>query len=98
MLHLIRAAAHPYTAPLSCVGKEVGEAGLVSNSSQEQLDATPELDYLTHIVIRLYENKRCLRCTPRYVYVVVVLASCSVQLKAIIVNGCCQLFRHTSQF
>ncbi|KAF5835970.1 hypothetical protein DUNSADRAFT_6635 [Dunaliella salina] len=30
---------------------------LVSESSQQALDATPEMDYLTHIVFRMYENK-----------------------------------------
>ena len=41
-------------------GKEAsGQAGLVSPDAQARLNATPELDYLTHIVMRLYENKRC---------------------------------------
>jgi len=28
----------------------------VSDALQERLDAQPELDYLTHIVFRMYEN------------------------------------------
>ncbi|KAJ9510909.1 hypothetical protein QJQ45_027864 [Haematococcus lacustris] len=30
---------------------------LVAGSGQELLDSTPEFDYLTHIVLRMYENK-----------------------------------------
>ncbi|GFH21842.1 inositol hexakisphosphate and diphosphoinositol-pentakisphosphate kinase, partial [Haematococcus lacustris] len=30
---------------------------LVAASGQELLDSTPEFDYLTHIVLRMYENK-----------------------------------------
>lgn len=49
-------------------GKEAGVAegsgeappqGLVSAEAEERLQETPELDYLTHIVMRLFENKRC---------------------------------------
>ena len=38
-----------------------GEAppqGLVSAEAEHRLQETPELDYLTHIVMRLFENKR----------------------------------------
>ena len=38
---------------------EVPAQGLVSAEAEERLQETPELDYLTHIVMRLFENKRC---------------------------------------
>lgn len=31
----------------------------MSQEAQGNLRKTPELDYLTHIVMRLYENKQC---------------------------------------
>lgn len=31
----------------------------MSGEAQDELRETPELDYLTHIVMRLYENKQC---------------------------------------
>jgi hypothetical protein len=39
-------------------GRPAGAAHpqLVHPSIQRLLDATPELDYLTHIVFRMYEN------------------------------------------
>ena len=51
----------------SGAGKEAGATGsaegplqgLVSPEAEERLQGTPELDYLTHIVMRLFENKRC---------------------------------------
>ena len=33
--------------------------GLVSADAAARLWDTPELDYMTHIVMRLFENKRC---------------------------------------
>lgn len=45
----------------SPAGKEAKGGGgkpLVSQQAQEALRETPELDYLTHIVMRLYENKQ----------------------------------------
>ncbi len=52
---------------MDLAGKEGGTTGsaealpqgLVSPEAQERLQETPELDYLTHIVMRLFENKRC---------------------------------------
>lgn len=32
---------------------------IVSEEAQKGLHDTTELDYLTHIIIRMYENKRC---------------------------------------
>lgn len=41
-------------------GREAeGGKGLVSEEAQQRLRNVPELDYLTHIVMRLYENKQC---------------------------------------
>ena len=37
---------------------DVPPQGLVSAEAEERLQETPELDYLTHIVMRLFENKR----------------------------------------
>jgi len=37
---------------------ETPPQGLVSAEAEERLQGTPELDYLTHIVMRLFENKR----------------------------------------
>ena len=37
---------------------EAPPQGLVSAEAEERLQETPELDYLTHIVMRLFENKR----------------------------------------
>ena len=63
-------------------GKEGGSAegsgeappqGLVSPEAEERLQETPELDYLTHIVMRLFENKRC--------------GACSLRLRTIVVEG-----------
>lgn len=31
---------------------------LLSDEAQQHLWNTPELDYLTHVVFRMYENKR----------------------------------------
>ena len=37
-----------------------GTAGsLVSEAAARKLRDTTELDYMTHIVFRMYENKRC---------------------------------------
>ncbi len=33
----------------------------MSDAAQEMLRSTTELDYMTHIVFRMYENKRCVR-------------------------------------
>ena len=52
---------------MTVAGKEGGTLGsaeglpqgLVSPEAQDRLQDTPELDYLTHIVMRLFENKRC---------------------------------------
>lgn len=32
---------------------------MVSEDAQQMLRDATELDYLTHIIIRMYENKRC---------------------------------------
>ena len=34
---------------------------LLSDDAQQHLWNTPELDYLTHVVFRMYENKRYVR-------------------------------------
>ena len=47
---------------MSSTGKDAKGGGgrpLVSQEAQGNLRKTPELDYLTHIVMRLYENKQC---------------------------------------
>jgi hypothetical protein len=47
---------------MSLTGKDAKGGGgrpLVSQEAQAALRKTPELDYLTHIVMRLYENKQC---------------------------------------
>lgn len=36
-----------------------GDGGLVSEEAMRKLRDTTELDYLTHVVFRMYENKRC---------------------------------------
>ena len=35
------------------------EEGIVSTAAGEKLHKTTELDYMTHIVLRMYENKKC---------------------------------------
>ena len=35
------------------------EEGIVSTAAGEKLHNTTELDYMTHIVLRMYENKKC---------------------------------------
>lgn len=35
------------------------EEGIVSTAAAEKLHNTTELDYMTHIVLRMYENKKC---------------------------------------
>ncbi len=35
------------------------EEGIVSKAAAQKLHDTTELDYMTHIVLRMYENKRC---------------------------------------
>ena len=47
---------------LSSAGKDAKGGGgkpLVSQEARAALRKTPEMDYLTHIVMRLYENKQC---------------------------------------
>ncbi len=40
-------------------GREgAGDGGLVSEEAMQKLRDTTELDYLTHVVFRMYENKR----------------------------------------
>lgn len=34
------------------------EEGIVSTAAAEKLHNTTELDYMTHIVLRMYENKK----------------------------------------
>ena len=57
-----RAHVRRYLAGKGADGEETSK-GLVSEPNQARLRETPELDYLTHIVMRLYENKQCL-CRP----------------------------------
>ena len=40
-------------------GGEEKRESLVSDEARQKLHDTPELDYLTHLVFRMYENKRC---------------------------------------
>lgn len=35
------------------------EEGIVSKAAAQKLHDTTELDYMTHIVLRMYENKKC---------------------------------------
>jgi hypothetical protein len=58
------AAAAP--APAAAAASPIlGADGLVTPEAMRMLEATPELDYLTHIVIRLYENFRFPTGHPR---------------------------------
>ncbi len=41
-----------------------GDGGLVSEDAMRRLRDTTELDYLTHVVFRMYENKRCAPAGP----------------------------------
>ena len=36
-----------------------GSESLISEAAAQKLHDTTELDYMTHIVFRMYENKRC---------------------------------------
>ena len=40
------------------------EEGIVSTAAAEKLHNTTELDYMTHIVLRMYENKKWVRLFP----------------------------------
>ncbi len=40
------------------------EEGIVSTAAAEKLHNTTELDYMTHIVLRMYENKKCALAHP----------------------------------
>jgi len=40
-------------------GEGPREEGIVSQAAAEKLHNTTELDYMTHIVLRMYENKKC---------------------------------------
>ena len=51
-------------ANADCAGSAVHgegpwEEGIVSKAAAERLHNTTELDYMTHIVLRMYENKKC---------------------------------------
>jgi hypothetical protein len=41
-----------------CAARETAAESLLSDVAQEMLRNTTELDYMTHIVFRMYENKR----------------------------------------
>ena len=41
-----------------CAARETAAESLLSDAAQEMLRNTTELDYMTHIVFRMYENKR----------------------------------------
>lgn len=43
---------------LVCAAREGAAESLLSEAAQEMLRNTTELDYMTHIVFRMYENKR----------------------------------------
>lgn len=43
---------------LMCAARETAAESLLSDAAQEMLRNTTELDYMTHIVFRMYENKR----------------------------------------
>ena len=40
-------------------GEPLREEGIVSKAAAERLHNTTELDYMTHIVLRMFENKKC---------------------------------------
>ncbi len=52
---------HTLTRPLEAGREGGGDGGLVSEEAMRKLRDTTELDYLTHVVFRMYENKRCVR-------------------------------------
>ena len=43
---------------LCVAGVNNGSPAMVSEEAQQMLHDATELDYLTHIIIRMYENKR----------------------------------------
>jgi hypothetical protein len=61
------ATASPAVTPAAAAAASpiLGADGLVTPEAMRMLEATPELDYLTHIVIRLYENFRFPTGHPR---------------------------------
>lgn len=46
------------TISLLHLGRPNPKEPLLSDDAQQHLWNTPELDYLTHVVFRMYENKR----------------------------------------
>ena len=55
-LSLTMCAAVPLNA---AQGEALREEGIVSQAAAERLHNTTELDYMTHIVLRMFENKKC---------------------------------------
>ena len=55
-LKLTICAAVPLNA---AQGEPLREEGIVSKAAAERLHNTTELDYMTHIVLRMFENKKC---------------------------------------
>ena len=55
-LKLTTCAAVPLNA---AQGEPLREEGIVSKAAAERLHNTTELDYMTHIVLRMFENKKC---------------------------------------
>ena len=54
-LNLTICAAVPLNA---AQGEPLREEGIVSKAATERLHNTTELDYMTHIVLRMFENKK----------------------------------------
>ena len=65
-----------------------GDGGLVGEEAMRKLRDTTELDYLTHVVFRMYENKRCapLPCCC-------TLLPCKPAKKSYVLSVQCLLFR-----